>query len=120
MKTTPIRRGQIYFCDIPKTIGSVLYACRPVLIISNNTNNFYSGCFTAVPITSRVEKLKRKLPCHVALHADCGLDRESIAMCENVSNYSKESLREFICELDEDSEEMRAVEEALKLQMGLL
>lgn len=61
MKNTNIKRGQIYFCDIPKTAGSVYHSMRPVLIISNNVNNHYSGCVTAIPLTSRN---KTTLPTH--------------------------------------------------------
>ena len=118
MKNTQvIKRRQIYFCDIPKTIGSVYYSLRPVLIVSNNLNNLHRNCFTAVPITTRVDKAR--LPTHVTLHTSCGVRRESLAMCENVSNYAKESLRELVCELDLESEEWKAIEKALTVQMGL-
>jgi hypothetical protein len=40
-------------------------------------------------------------------------------MCENVSNYAKESLRDLVCELDLESEEWKSIETALKVQMGL-
>lgn len=115
--TQTIKRGQIYFCDIPKTVGSVYYSLRPVLIVSNNLNNFHSNCFTAVPITTRIDKAR--LPTHVVLHTSCGVRRESLAMCENVSNYAKETLCDLVCELDLESEEWKAIEKALKVQMGL-
>lgn len=53
MKNTQIKRGQIYYCDIPKTAGSVYHSMRPVLIISNNKNNLHSKCITAIPLTTR-------------------------------------------------------------------
>lgn len=116
MKNTNIKRGQIYFCDIPKTAGSVYHSMRPVLIISNNVNNHYSGCVTAIPLTSRNKTI---LPTHVRLHTDCGVQRESIAMCENVCNYSKESLRDLVCEIDVNSEVMKQIERALLIQIGM-
>lgn len=117
MNNANIRRGQIYFCDIPETVGSVYHSCRPVLIISNNLNNRYSGCVTAIPLTSR--KKRSSLPTHVPLQAACGTRYNSVAMCENVCNYSKESLCNLVCELDEDSEEMKKIERALLIQMGM-
>ena len=117
MKNTQIKRGQIYFCEIPKMVGSVYFGLRPVLIVSNDVNNRFSRCFTAVPITARVDKAR--LPTHVTLHTSCGVRRESLAMCENVSNYAKESLRNLVCELDLESEEWKSIETALKVQMGL-
>ena len=70
-----------------------------------------------MPITTRIDKAR--LPTHVVLHTSCGVRRESLAMCENVSNYAKESLRDLVCELDLESEEWKAIEKALKVQMGL-
>ena len=116
MKNTQIKRGQIYYCDIPKTAGSVYHSRRPVLVISNNRNNFHSRCITAIPLTSRP---KSTLPTHVTLHTDCGVRRESIVMCENVCNYSKESLCDFICEIDENSEVIKEIEKALLIQIGM-
>ncbi len=117
MKNTQIKRGQIYYCDIPKTAGSVYHSRRPVLIISNNRNNFFSRCITGIPLTSKLGK--NTLPTHVTIHTDCGVSRESIAMCENVCNYSKESLCDFICEIDENSEVMKQIEKALLIQVGM-
>lgn len=116
MKNTQIKRGQIYYCDIPKTAGSVYHSMRPVLVISNNKNNLHSKCITAIPLTTRD---KTFLPTHVRLHTDCGVRRESIAMCENVCNYSKESLCDFICEIDENSDVFKKIEKALLIQIGI-
>ena len=49
----------------------------------------------------------------------CGVQRESIAMCENVCNYSKESLRDLVCEIDVNSEVMKQIERALLIQIGM-
>ena len=117
MKNTQIKRGQIYYCNIPKTAGSVYHSRRPVLVISNNRNNFFSRCITGIPLTAKLGK--NSLPTHVTIHTDCGVRRESIAMCENVCNYSKESLSDFICEIDENSEVMKQIEKALLIQVGM-
>ena len=116
MKNTQIKRGQIYYCDIPETAGSVYHSLRPVLVISNNINNFHSKCITAIPLTTRQ---KTKLPTHVKIHTSQGVKRESIAMCENVCNYSKDSLCDFICEIDENSEVFKQIEKALLIQVGM-
>ena len=117
MKNTQIKRGQIYYCNIPKTAGSVYHSRRPVLVISNNRKNFFSRSNTGIPLTSKLGK--NSLPTHVPIHTDCGMRRESIAMCENVCNYSKESLSDFICEIDENSEVMKQIEKALLIQVGM-
>ena len=116
MKNTNIKRDQIYFCDIPKTIGSVYHTRRPVLVISNNRNNFFSRCITGISLITRQ---KSSLPTHVKIHTSQGVRQESIAMCENVCNYSKESLCDFICEIDENSEVFKQIEKALLIQIGM-
>ena len=60
MKNTQIKRGQIYYCDIPKTAGSVYHSRRPALIISNNRNNFFSRCITGIPLTSIAPYFRKK------------------------------------------------------------
>ena len=106
MKNTQIKRGQIYYCDIPETAGSVYHSLRPVLIISNNINNFHSKCITAIPLTSRQ---KTKLPTHVKIHTSQGVKRESIAMCENICNYSCDMLYYVRVKIEISKNQLRKV-----------
>ena len=117
METTrQIKRGDIYFAEIPKTCGSVYYGLRPVLVISNSMNNLYSKTITCIPITSK-QKAKH-LPTHVHISGG-GLRCESIAMCENVSNYSVEILRNCIGNVAENSDIMGQIEKGIMIQVGI-
>lgn len=47
-----IKRGEIYLCALDPVIGKEIAKTRPVVIVSNNTNNKFSGTVTILPITS--------------------------------------------------------------------
>ena len=71
------RRGEIWlaqFPDDPKL--------RPALIVSIDQRNQFSNSVLGVPITTNL----RPAPTHVLLpKGQGGLDRDSMARCENVS-----------------------------------
>jgi mRNA interferase MazF len=46
-----IKRGSIYFARLDPTEGSEINKTRPVLVVSNDTNNQYSNTITVIPIT---------------------------------------------------------------------
>lgn len=47
-----IKRGEIYLCALDPVIGKEIAKTRPVVIVSNNTGNKFSGTVTILPITS--------------------------------------------------------------------
>lgn len=117
MANTHIRRGKIYFANIPETKGSCYFGRRPILVISNDLNNRYSRTITALPCSSRVSS-KKPLPTHVYIPSEKGgLSRDTIVMCENICNYSIDILEEYVTTVDK--EVMRKVEEAVQIQIGI-
>lgn len=118
---THIKRGNLYYADIPMTSGSCYFGKRPILVLSNNMNNRFSKTITAVPCTSRVTS-KKPLPTHVYIPSGkggTGLAKDTIVMCENICNYSVDILLECIGQIDENSEEMRKIEKAVQIQIGI-
>ena len=114
------KRGDIYYVDF----GQDLRSCkqrgkRPVAVVSNNKANTHSPVVTVVPLTSRVGK-KRYLPTHVLIpkSASDGLDRESIALAEQVEALDKERL---LCYKGHviDQKIMAQVTQALQIQIGV-
>ena len=53
-----IKRGGIYFARLDPTQGSEINKTRPVLVISNNTNNQYSKTITVIPVTSNTKVIR--------------------------------------------------------------
>ena len=126
MTNTQIKRGKIFFADIPKMVGSTYFGKRPVLILSNNLNNKFAKTVTAIPCTSRTGisrgGKKKDLPTHVYIPQEqegTGFARDTIVMCENICNYSVDILEECIGKIDENSELMREIEKAVRIQIGI-
>ena len=72
MNTTYLR-GQLYYADLSKGVGSEQEGYRPVLIIQNDVGNKYSPTVIVATISSKVDA-KAKLPTHYLLKAENGLE----------------------------------------------
>jgi mRNA interferase MazF len=48
-----IKRGGIYLAALDPVIGREISKTRPVVIVSNNKNNEFSGTVTILPLTSK-------------------------------------------------------------------
>ena len=112
-----IRRGDIYYADLRPVIGSEQGGVRPVLIIQNDTGNRYSPTVIAAAITSQTGKAR--LPTHIALpvNENCGLNRDSIILLEQVRTLDKKRLRERMGHVEEQV--MEKVDTAIAVSFGL-
>lgn len=90
-----IRRGDIFYIDIPKDQNDKhkQIGCRPCIIISNDLNNKHCSRVQYIPLTSKVNKTK--LPTHVSLKST-KLERESIALCECIDAIDVSFIKEKI------------------------
>ena len=57
------RRGDIFLADLDPVYGSEQGGTRPVVVLQNNTGNFYSPTLIVAPMTSNVWK-KTSFPTH--------------------------------------------------------
>ena len=111
-----VHRGEVYYADLSPVVGSEQGGVRPVLIIQNEIGNRHSPTVIAAAITSRQDK--NRLPTHISVRAErCGLDTDSIILTEQIRTLDKRRLREQAGRLP--PEEMRRVDEALGISMGL-
>ena len=74
-------RGDMYYADLGRGVGSEQEGYRPVLIIQNNTGNKYSTTVIVAAISSKVDA-KAKLPTHYLLKAENGLELPSLVLLE--------------------------------------
>ena len=93
-------------------IGDVIWAklygddhiqrgCRPVVVVQNNTGNYYSPTIEVAPMTSRLTK--SKLPTHVIVPAGvAGLSKRSIVQCEGIRPISKVDICGYIGHMPDD------------------
>lgn len=111
-----MRRGDIYYIDIDDTIeGSEQGGERPCVIIQNDVGNKYSPTVIVAFITSKTNK--KNLPTHVDIKKRGMLTKDSVVLAEQIRTVDKRRLRNKIAWLDE--EEMRKVDDALRVSIGL-
>ena len=108
-----MKQYDIWLADIPAPKGShVQHGRRPVVIISNN---LASPVVTVIPLTSQMNK--HQLPTHVYLWGQ-GLDRASIALCEQVMAVDKTRLVRRMGMVYKAYDRM-ALRHALAIQLGM-
>ncbi|NLA77898.1 MAG: type II toxin-antitoxin system PemK/MazF family toxin [Clostridiales bacterium] len=111
-----IKRGDIYYADLSPVVGSEQGGLRPVLIVQNDVGNRYSPTVIAAAITS--QKFKTKLPTHISVDAcECGLQKDSIVLLEQVRTLDKQRLRERMGSLEPG--DMGRINQALSVSFGL-
>lgn len=108
--------GEIYYAKLPIQINSsVQQGIRPVLVVSNNKNNYYSTVISVVPLTS--SKHKHDLPTHVNING-YGLPKPSIALCEQVMPLDKHRILEKVGEID-NQEIYYSIQRAMMIQLNM-
>ena len=88
-------RGDMYYADLGKGIGSEQEGYRPVVIIQNDVGNKHSPTVIIASITSKRDA-KAKLPTHYLLEAENGLELPSLVLLEQLRTIDKRRLSSFI------------------------
>lgn len=108
-----IRRGSVYWWNCPEhNRKHIQEGVRPVVVVSNDNCNGFSGVVTVVPFTTRV---KRPFPQQVALVLPDGL---SVALCDQVTSVPVDELQRYVCDLH--SYQMDQLDVALAIQLGFV
>lgn len=109
-------RGEMYYADLGRGIGSEQEGYRPVLILQNNTGNKYSPTVIVAAISSKVDA-KAKLPTHYLLQAENGLELPSLVLLEQLRTIDKRRLKDKVCHLDQGM--LDRVNHALEISLEL-
>lgn len=111
-----MKGGEIYYANLSPAVGSEIDKRRPVLIVSNDTNNRVATTVTILPITSSVSRV---YPFEVLLNPeDSGLPKSSKVQAQQVRTISKQRIEgEPVGTLSEEL--MLLVDAALKLHLRL-
>ena len=105
-----VKRGDIFYADLPIGKGHVQGGIRPVLIISNDVGNKYSPVLIVCPLTTRD---KKPLPTHTTINAQT----KSTVLCEQQQCIDKEQLVSYVGTCTES--EMKKVYIAVAISIGL-
>ena len=109
----PLKRGSIWWANLGNPHGNVQGGTRPVLVLGSRTALKFGTTVTVVPITSKIKRIdmsvhvtgfnyKKKQPC--------------MALCEQITTISKESLLEPISSIKFNLVE---IDVAIKEELGI-
>ncbi len=107
-----IKRGEIYYATLGKTVGSVQGRIRPVVILQNDVGNECSPTVIIATITSK----KRNMPTHVAFQME-GLAKESIVQLEQITTIDKQQIVNYVGTIPETV--MQKIEKAIKISLSM-
>ncbi len=96
-----IKRGNIYLAALDPVVGKEISKTRPVLIVSNDKNNEFSGTVTILPITSK--NLKRIYPFEAFLSKGSGnLRKDCKIKADQIRTLDKTRIIKLIGKLTKD------------------
>lgn len=98
-------------------INSEQRGVRPGVIIQNNTGNLHSKNTIAIPLTTSIKRTE--IPTHVVIQKlDSGLQKDSMALCENPQRISKQRIIRYITTLSDKY--MAEIAKASVIAMGVI
>ena len=77
------RRGDVYLANLDPYIGSEQGGTRPVVVLQNNTGNYYCPTLIVAPITSKAGK-KPSQPTHYYAERIHGLELPGMVLLEQI------------------------------------
>jgi mRNA interferase MazF len=111
-----IERGEIFVAALDPVIGHEVAKTRPVVIVSNNIGNKYSGTVTIIPVTSK--NVTRIYPFEVYLPKDAGpLKKNSKAKADQIRTLDKARLLKSVGMLNDEL--MYNMDKAIKVHLNL-
>ena len=111
------KRGDIYLANLNPFKGSEQGGTRPVLLLQNNSGNHFSTTLIVAPLTSKLKKAK--MPTHYLLQSggQLELDGESMVELEQIRTIDKLRILSYVGKVEK--EDMRNVDEILKISLGI-
>ena len=110
-----VNRGDVYYADLSPVVGSEQGGVRPVLVVQNDVGNRYSPTVIIAAITSQLSKAK--LPTHIELGKEYGLEKDSVVLLEQIRTLDKRRLKEKVCSIDNIT--MQKVDIAIMISLGI-
>lgn len=111
-----IKRGEIYLAILDPAMGREISKTRPVVVVSNDKNNEFSGTITILPITS--QNLQKIYPFEVFLSKGTGnLPKDSKVKADQIRTLDKRRIVTLIGRLD--NQKVEEIERAIKIHLAL-
>jgi mRNA interferase MazF len=104
-------RGEVWWVDFDPSLGGETQKIRPAVVVSNDVSNRHLNRIQVVPLTSNVSRIH---PAEAPVQLN-GEPRK--AMTDQIATVSKQRVKGKLGTISED--DLRAVERALRIQLGL-
>lgn len=112
---------QVYLSAKNSSGKCVQEGTRPMVIISNNVCNSVSPVITALPCTSSLLKINKRLPTHVIIEESdlegTGLTKRSVVMAEQITTIDKRDIVAFLGTIPQKY--LNSVKKAARVQLAL-
>ena len=113
---TNMQRGEVWWVDFEPSIGSEIQKKRPAIVVSNNKNNENSNRVVVVPLTLSTHKCYPSEALITVIKKSEG-HTKSKAMADQIMTADKKRLFQLMGQVS--VQDMRKVEDAIKLHLGL-
>ena len=113
-----VKWGDIFTCNLGNAKGSVERGIRPLIVVQTNKLNHSSPTVTVATITSVLKK--QEMNTHILLGKECGLDKDSMIMLEQMRTIDKaEELISYVGRVTDEATIME-IKNGLRYQFSLI
>ena len=110
------RRGDVYLANLDPYIGSEQGGTRPVVVLQNNTGNFFCPTLIIAPITSKGSK-KPSQPTHYYAERIRGLELPGTVLLEQIKTIDKRRVKKYLGRMTR--QQMDEIGAAIETSLGL-
>lgn len=111
-----IKRGEIYLAALDPVMGREIAKTRPVLVVSNDKNNEFSGTVTILPLTSKNPQTVYPFEVFIS-EGTANVPKDSKVKADQIRTLDKRRIIKRIGVLDQKW--LIAIDEALRIHLAL-
>jgi mRNA interferase MazF len=112
-----IRRGEIYLAALDPVMGREIAKTRPVVVVSNDTNNEFSGTVTILPLTLKNPQTVYPFEAFLS-KGNANLPKDSKVKADQIRTLDKGRMVKRIGILNQ--KDLDAIDKAMKSHLSLL
>jgi mRNA interferase MazF len=106
-----MKRGEVWWINFQPSVGGEIQKQRPAVIVSNDASNKFLNRIQVVPLTTSVDRVYPS-EAYVTVKG-----KKNKAMADQLTTVSKRRVQNRMARLS--SSDLQAVEQAIKVQLGL-